>query len=319
MKALRSFNEWMFGYGSPTTMGLFRAVFCAIVFVNLAMVAVDFNAWFTETGYVPTAILNRWSGGVFRFSLLQHVTNSNVTAVFYGLTMLAALMTTLGLYTRVASIALLIGVTSLHHRCPDILHSGDTLVRAMLLYIAVAPSGAALSLDRWIAVRRGTAPAEPLDVSLWPQRMMQIQIAIVYLTTVWHKSFGNWWLNGTATWYPPQLDEFDRFPVPHFFDQQPMVAVMTYGTLVAELALGTLVFAKPLRKWVLLAGVLLHAGIEWRMNIPLFSFITVATYMVFYEGRETAEWLKRLVEKYKPLRTISHRWAPARKEVATDP
>jgi hypothetical protein len=300
-------------------MGLFRAVFCAIVFVNLAMVAIDFNSWYTETGYVPTAILERWGGGVFRLNLLRHVTDSNVTAVFYGLTMLAALLTSLGLFTRIASIALLVGVTTLHHRCPDILHSGDTLVRAMLLYVAVAPSGAALSLDRLIAVRRGTAPVEPPEVSLWPQRMMQVQIAILYLTTVWHKSFGEWWLNGTATWYPQQLDEFDRFPVPHFFDLQPMIAVTTYGTLLVELALGTLVFARPLRKWVLLGGVLLHAGIEYRMNIPLFSFITVTTYMVFYEGRETAEWLRALVNKSRPLRAIVVRWAPAGKEVATDP
>ncbi len=314
MKSLRSFHEWMFGYGNPTTLGLFRAVFGALVFINLAMVAIDFNSWYTETGYVPTALLDRWGGGVFRFNLLQHVTNSNVTAVFYGLTMLAALLTSLGLYTRVASIALLVGITSLHHRCPDILHSGDTLVRVMLLYVAVAPSGAALSLDRLFALRRGTAPAVPADVSLWPQRMMQIQVAIVYLTTVWHKSFGDWWLNGTATWYPPQLDEFDRFPVPHFFDLQPMIAITTYGTLLVELALGTLVFAKPLRKWVIISGLLLHAGIEYRMNIPMFSFIMCSTYMVFYEGRETAAWLKRQVGRWKPVRSIAQV-----KEVATDP
>ncbi len=310
MKAVRSFNEWMFGYGSPTTMGLFRAVFCSLVFINLAMVAIDFNSWYTEQGYVPTALLERWNGGVFRIDLLAHVTNSSVAAVFYGLTMLAALMTALGLYTRIASIALLIGVTSLHHRCPDILHSGDTLVRAMLFYIAIAPSGAALSFDRLIAVRRGTAPAEPADVSMWPQRMMQIQVAIVYLTTVWHKSFGDWWLNGTATWYPPQLTEFDRFPVPHFFDMQPMIAITTYGTLLVELALGTLVFAKPLRKWVIISGLVLHAGIEYRMNIPMFSFIMCSTYMVFYEGRETAAWLKRV---------FIDRRAPATREVVTDP
>lgn len=319
MRLLRSFNEWMFGYGSPVTMGVFRALFGLIVFTNLAMVAIDFNSWFTETGYVPTALLERWNGGIFRFDLLAHVTNPTVTGVFYALTMLAALMTMLGLWTRLSSIALLIGVTSLHHRCPDILHSGDTLMRVMLLYIAVAPSGAAFSLDRLFAVRKGIAPAEPLDVSLWPQRMMQIQVAVVYVTTVWHKSFGNWWLNGTATWYPPQLDEFDRFPVPGFFDQQPMLAVMTYGTLIVELALGTLVFAKPLRKWVLLAGLLLHAGIEYRMNIPLFSFIMCSTYLVFYEGEETTAWLQRVASKFKPLRAISERIAPAAKEVVTDP
>jgi hypothetical protein len=167
----------------------------------------------------------------------------------------------------------------------------------MLLFVAIAPSGAACSLDRLLARRRGDAPADPAEVSLWPQRMMQIQLAIVYFTTVWHKSFGEWWLNGTATWYPPQLDEFDRFPVPSFFDQQPFIMGSTYFTLLVELAMATLVFAKPLRKWVLLSGVLLHAGIEYRMNIPLFGFIMAACYLTHYEGHEIAAWWGRTKKK----------------------
>jgi hypothetical protein len=308
----------MFGYGSPVTMGVFRAVFCGLVFVNLCMVALDFGSWYTETGYIPTAMLERWNGGIPRLDLLESVTNPAVTAVFYALTVLAALLSCLGLWTRVATVALLIGVTSLHHRAPDILHSGDTLMRVMLLYIALAPSGAAFSLDRLIGLRKGTAPPLPPEVSMWPQRMMQVQVAIVYLTTVWHKSFGNWWLNGTATWYPPQLDEFDRFPVPEFFNQQPMIAITTYGTLLVELALGTLVFAKPLRKWVLLAGVLLHAGIEWRMNIPLFAFTAVATYITFYEGEETAAWLKRAAARLR-LRQTSEASLPRAAKGAPGP
>jgi hypothetical protein len=315
VKALRTFHSWMFSYGSPMTMGVFRAVMGGLVFINLCMVAIDFNSWFTETGYIPTAMLDRWNGPdpyfgtTPRLNLLENVTNPSVTMVFYALTTLAALLTTLGLWTRVASIALLIGVTTLHHRAPDILHSGDTLMRAMLVYIAVAPSGAAFSLDRLFALRKGNAPADLPEVSLWPQRMMQVQVAIVYLTTMWHKSFGEWWLNGTATWFPPQLDEFDRFPVPAFFDQQPMIAITTYGTLLVELALGTLVFAKPLRKWVLLGGVILHAGIEWRMNIPLFAFTAVACYMTFYEGEEVTAWMKRVRDRLRG-------WAGRRRELA---
>lgn len=304
----------MFGYGSPVTMGLFRLIFGAVTFTTLAMTMIDWQAWYTETGYIPTNILQRWNGDMVRFDLLEHVTNPNVTLVFYLLTLLAALLTTVGLFTRVSSIALLIGVTSLHHRAPDILHSGDTLVRAMLLYIAVAPSGAAMSLDRYFALKRGDAPDEPREVSLWPQRMMQIQVAIVYFTTVWHKSFGAWWLNGTATWYPINLTEFDRFPVPEFLDKQPFIALTTYGTLATELALATLVFCKPLRKWVLICGLILHAGIEYRMNIPMFAFIMCSTYLVFYDGKEVARWADRLAGKSAFFKRLFDRFQP--KEVA---
>ena len=291
MKTLRALHSWMFGYGSPVTIGVFRMVFGTVALINLAMVALDFEAWFTERGFVPVALIERWSAGIWRFSLLENVTNDSVTATFYALTMLAALCTALGLFSRVSSVALLVGLVSLHHRNPDILHSGDTLVRAMAFYVALAPSGAACSLDRLFALRSGTAPPVPPDVSLWPQRLMQVQLAIVYFTSVWHKSFGDWWLNGTATWYTGQLEEFDRFLTPAF------LAATTYGTLLVELALATLVFARPMRKWVLLAGVAMHAGIEYRMNIPLFGLIITSCYIAHYEGHEVSAWGKRMGER----------------------
>ena len=148
MNALRSLHSWLFGFGSPVTIGVFRMVFGTLALINLAMVAIDFEAWFTERGFVPVALLERWSGGIWRLSLLQNVTNDNVTAAFYALTMLAALFTALGLFSRVSSVALLVGLVSLHHRCPDILHSGDTLMRAMAFYVALAPSGALPRSDR---------------------------------------------------------------------------------------------------------------------------------------------------------------------------
>ena len=308
MKTLRSLHSWLFGFGSPVTIGVFRMALGTVAFINLAMVAIDFEAWFTERGFVPVALTERWSGEVWRLSILQNVTNDNVTAAFYALTMLAALCTALGLFSRVSSVALILGLVSLHHRNPDILHSGDTLMRAMAFYVALSPSGAACSLDRLIALRRGSAPPVPPDVSLWPQRLMQVQLAILYFTTVWHKSFGDWWLNGTATWYTGQLEEFDRFLTPAFLDRQPFIAATTYGSLLIELALATLVFARPMRKWVLLAGVALHAGIEYRMNIPLFGLIVTSCYIAHYEGHEVSAWGKRMGERIAGLRTKIAAW-----------
>ncbi|MCH8977769.1 MAG: hypothetical protein IH945_00805, partial [Armatimonadetes bacterium] len=77
----------------------------------------------------------------------------------------------------------------------------------------------------------------------------------------------------------------------------PFLAATTYGTLLVELALATLVFARPMRKWVLLAGVAMHAGIEYRMNIPLFGLIITSCYIAHYEGHEVSAWGKRMGER----------------------
>lgn len=297
MKVFKDFNRWMFGYGSPVAFGLFRALMGSLIFINLVMVGIDFDAWFSERGYVPWQVAERWLGNP-RFDLIGGVTDTRIVAAFYVLVTVAALFTALGLFTRPASIITALGILSLHHRNPIILHGGDTVLRACAVYLAVGPSGAACSLDRWLKLRKGKAPAIPEMVSMWPQRLVQYQVAVIYVTTVWAKWQGSHWRDGTATWYPTFLREFERFPVPEFMRHQPVLAITTYGTLLTELALGTLVFYRPFRKWVLLAGLLMHGYIEYSMNIPLFAFAMCSMYVTFYDGDEVSTWWAMQKEKW---------------------
>ena len=334
---LRRLNDYWFGYGSPVTMGVRRIFVGVLALANFLMVSIDFDAWFTERGYVPYdyavrkmpdlggKLVGPWSWwslpfDIPRVSLVNFFdlgTSTPVMAFVYVLTLCAAVTTMLGLWTRVSTVLLAIGTVTIHHRNGFILHGGDTVLRIMVLYVALAPSGAACSLDRVIALWRGKiSPAMP-QVSLWPQRLVTYNVALVYLTTFWHKMRGDQWRNGTATWYPARLNEFDRFWVPSFFDYPPMVQLTTYGTLGVELALGTLVFFPQFRKWVLLAGLLMHAYIEYSMNIPLFAFVICSCYVSFFSGEEVQDWFRRL-----GIRTEKHRvrvWTPKGRSMRPGP
>ncbi len=318
---LKRLDRYWFGYGSPVSLGVFRILMGTLACVNLIVLAFDFDAWFTDKGFVTHETAARWAGklnpitrvpwgdgwwqGNFplpRLNLLSEITSTPLTAAFFAITLLAAILTTVGLWTRISSIVLAAGLVTLHHRNMIVLHGGDTVLRVMTLYLAIAPSGAACSLDRLIALWRGKADAQPRLVSMWPQRLITYNVAIVYFTTVWHKWFGERWRDGTATWYPARLDEFKRFPVPGFVNEMPFVKFATYGTLFMELALATLVFYKPLRKWVLLGGLLMHGYIEYSMNIPLFSFLITSAYVCFYEGEDVSAWAKRLGERFRRFR-----------------
>ena len=297
MKFFKELDRWWFGRGSPVSLGLFRIFIAGNALLSLVVGLVDFNAWFTENGYVPLAISRQYLGGTYlRMNLMPDAVavHPALTLGFYLLVVLAALFTTVGLWTRVSSIVLALGLISLHHRNAMILHSGDTLMRLMIIYIAAAPSGAACSLDRIIALWKGRAEGDPPLISLWGQRLIQLQVSIVYFTTLWWKWYGLRWKDGTATWFPVQLTEFYRFPMPEFVDRQPFVAMSTYGTLVAEFAMAVFVFYRPLRKWALLLGVLLHLGIEYRMNIPFFATVIMAGYVCYYDGEEVSAWARRL-------------------------
>lgn len=319
---LKRVDDYWFGHGSPTTMGLFRAIMSTLIFINLAMISVDWGAWYSERGFVPDAIGKMYMGNVPiegrflwfpynlnasvpRLDIFSGITNDAISLSLYIAIMIVTLLSALGLWTRLSSILMAIGVVSLNHRNGLILHGGDTVMRVSALYIAIAPSGEACSLDRLIGIWRGKIDPGPVRVSLWPQRLLAYNTAIIYFTTFWHKyGFGSHWRDMTATWYPARLNEFHRFPVPSFVNSLPVVYVTTFMTLAIELALGTLVFYRPLRKWVLLGGVMLHAFIDYSMNIPLFSWLMVSLYISFYDGEEVEGWGKRLgmrLARYKAI------------------
>lgn len=313
MDALKQWYAYWFKYGSPVTMGVFRILMAGLVFINFLMVAPFFNDWLGKFGYTP-AWLSAYSldgkvnlgGGLAleRINLINNVDNPILVGGFYLLATLAALTTCLGLWTRLSSVILAICVVSFHHRYSQILHGGDTVMRVMVLYLAIAPSGAAVSLDRYFARKKGKAPEIPPEVSLWPQRLVAFNCSLIYLTTTWAKWFGQLWKSGDATWYPARLHEFERFPVPSFLNDYPFVKLTSFGTLAVEFSLATLVWFKPLRKWVLLAGIGFHLFIEYSMNIPLFSFLMMSTYVAFYEGEEVAAWWDRFKARWIKPRTV---------------
>jgi hypothetical protein len=334
---LKNLDNYWFGHGSPVTLGVLRIFIGFLALTNFLMLSIDFDAWFSERGYVPHNMamqkMPNFTGPVNffgipmqapfevpRINLLAYFglgTNTTWTAIVFVITLIAALTTMLGLWTRLSTILLALGTVSLHLRNGYIVHGGDTVMRVMVLYLAIAPCGLACSLDRVIGIWRGKiSPAMP-QVSLWTQRLIAFNVSLVYFTTFWHKMRGSYWRNGTATWYPPRLNEFDRFWVPPFLENPPFIYLTTYGTLFTELAMGTLVFYKPFRKWVLLAALLMHASIEYSMNIPLFAFVICSCYAAFYSGEEVSDWAKRLGERFHKFRVRV--WTPAGKAMRPGP
>lgn len=312
---LKAIDQYWFGHGSPVSLGVMRILFGFLAFLNLLMLSGQFTDWFTEAGFVPQNLAHTYMADVparfdlfgqiieFPFSiprlnLIGGVTDSTVTALFFVFAGIVSITTAIGFWTRFSTIALALCTVSIQHRNGLVLHGGDTVLRIMLMYLALAPCGKACSLDRVIALWKGKATEDLEFVSLWPQRLITFNVALIYVTTVWHKWGGTVWREGLGTWFPARLNEFKRFPVPPFFNEIPFVYITSYGTLITELALGTLVFYRPWRKWVLAAGLLMHGYIEYSMNIPLFSFLMCSTYIAFYEGEEVSSWAKRLARQF---------------------
>jgi len=278
-----SYRKFLFKKEPVQGIALFRVVISALVLVNAVMLLPDLETFYSQTGIVSYAS-PRVFESVNLYYFLKPVFLSS--QIIWGFHVLAAISLLIGFFTRTSAWIAFITVSSLHQYNPLILNSGDTVLRLMLFYLGFARSGDAWSIDRWISVRRGTGPRVPRLQMPWAQRLIQLQVAFLYFSTSFYKLDGKAWAYGEATYYTSRLWDFERFPVPYVFDHLWTIRLTTWSSLFLEFALGTLIWFRPLRIPLIFAGIALHLGIDYSMNIPLFEWIMISLLMVMLEPRQ---------------------------------
>ena len=206
-----------------------------------------------------------------------------------------------GYQTRIAAVVVFVSVLAVQRRNPFVLNSGDLLLRTTAFYLMFAPSAVALSVDAW---RKGgwarvwTCPPR----APWALRLIQVQLSIVYLSSVWAKVRGTTWNDGTATSYVLRTDDLTRFPVPHALATSELLAnLMTYGTLAIELAVGVLIWNRALRPYVVAAGLGLHLMIDYSVRVGFFAPALVVSYLAFLPPERASRVLRGIERRIRPL------------------
>ncbi|HUI58095.1 MAG TPA: HTTM domain-containing protein [Bryobacteraceae bacterium] len=296
---VRAWNKFFFTPQPPVVLALYRIAFSAIVLLDLFLVYPDWLTWFGDHALLSLSSLPAAERASQLNIFAIWPRNDTAMLCLFWIMVAFAVFLLVGFMSRGSSVMVFIALLSLHKRNPMILSGGDTLLRLDAFFLMFAPTGAALSVDRFIQRFRGRQQDQPILVLPWAQRMIQIQTALVYLSTFFWKLLGDRWIDGTALYYVLHLSEFKQFVVPGA-NHITVIQLMTWSTLVIELSLGTLVWFRHLKYWVLLAGICLHAAIEYALNIPLFSFTMVATYVTFVDYRD----LEAVRSWFRPRRRV---------------
>jgi hypothetical protein len=295
MSPLRAWNRFWFNPISARPLGAFRIVFGLVMLANLAIQAFDLDYWLTSAGMLLSSEA-REVAGELRYSLLFWMDDPLSVRIFVAVTAVLAVLLTLGWHTRVVSVLFYLAALSIHHRNILTVSGADTLVVIMSFYVMLAPTGAAYSLDaRRAARRRGDAdaPAEPLIVP-WALRLIQLHLCLIYFDTAVLKCNGATWLNGTALHYVIHNTEVGRFHLSALTDYPVLINLMTVGGLLIEFALAFLLWFRPTRVWTMFAGLSLHIGILFLVNIPIFGELMTACYLTFLDPDQLDTLLRTL-------------------------
>ncbi len=295
-------------FGTPTdgtSASLFRITLGVCALWQAVGVWLNLRRFWGDDGLIPYGII---AGEKYQWlSPFAWAPSSDAVLYGHGIAFTAAsFFLLIGFYPRVFTLVLAWTHLSLQLRNPFILNSGDRLFMIVAALAVAAPLGQRWSVDAWIRKLKNR-PA-PEGLTLWGMRLLQIQIAYVYLNSALAKLGNTRWRTGMALRDVLSSPVFAEWP--SYIDVTPIIWFLTYSTLVFELSFPILIWFKKPRPWLLAYGVLFHAGIDALMVIPIFSYIMISTYPVFLEDGEI-ERARRFVlrilrrERAEPMETPS--------------
>ncbi|MGI8815409.1 MAG: HTTM domain-containing protein [Pseudonocardia sp.] len=259
-----------------STLGLLRIAYGVVATGWTVSLAPNLFAFFGPNGIEP----GRPESNPGEWGVLPAPASPAVIIAFFAVLLSGTIALTLGLFTRVAAIVVFVGIVSIEHANMLVGNSGDGLIRNLAFYLMLAPSGAALSLDRLRKARDRfwEFPAR----APWALRLVQIQLSVGYLSAVWHKVQSALWREGTAVSYALRVEDIHRFHTPGLIAQSvKLTELLTFGTMALELSLAVLVWNRAARPWVLALGVSMHLAIDYSILIGFFSLAMFVTYLSF--------------------------------------
>ena len=285
----RGWHEFFHQPLDTRVCAMIRIAYSAVVLIHWAVLYPDLELWYGERGVLPAAV-SREIAGPDQWSLLWHLpATPGVLQACFWIAVANTVLLGIGLLPRLNAACLLVWLISLQSRNGFILDGEDTTMRLLALYLVLMPCGANWSANaallRWF---RGQG--EPVETTThlrpaWGLRLLQIQMAVIFLAAGLEKVGDEAWLNGTAMYYVARLDDyFGRFPAPAWlFDQPWSVALLTWSVVLGELLVPVLIWFRQTRRWALAAAVLFHLANEWTMHLFLFHWLMLVGWLSFLE------------------------------------
>lgn len=230
-------------------------------------------------------------------------------ALFWG-GILVTVAFTLGYKTRWSSILFFIFVWSIDFRNPFILDGGDNLLYLVAFFLIFVDCGYYFSLDAFL---RQVEPARenPFIAMLHNYALLAIliQLCLLYFTSVFYKIQGHMWQDGTAIYYILRTSEFNLSPIERiFYGSALTVTLLTYSTLVLQMAWPFLIWNRKTRPFIALGAYLFHAMIGYFMGLIWFSAIMVSAELVVFDDREYRWATDRLILPLCGLLAEWRRW-----------
>ncbi len=299
----KCWNNFFFSPCSPLPMSLCRILLALVFLFALVLMGADLSTWYGDSAAVSSesARIRLPHYLCFSWMCLPGITD-NIVFLFYCLALISACSLLLGWHSRISAIFSFVIFQGFMRRNPFILSGSDELLSQMLFYVILSDAGKLLSLDSLMLKKRGISI--PLMTAPWAQRLLQMELCLIYLQTFYLKMLQADWQQGTALQKVLQTRELLNYPIPDFISHAQMLCqFLTWSTLAIELVLPIFLWIRPWRNYVVIFAVCFHLAMEYCLNIPMFQPLMIACLITFLEPFSIKRVFVRCRRLFKKLKS----------------
>ena len=284
---IAAWHRFWFEPLDPLMLGVMRLLTGWLLFYNLLVWSLELETFFGRNGLQPLAAVQRVYASRFVFSFWLWVADYNLWPVHIVCIIVAALFC-LGAATRVTSILAFLITISYSQRVPVANFGFDQILGMMCLYLALAPCGAAMSVDmllrRWWQRRKGLDPSVApvrLASARMASRLMQLHLCAIYFWSGFSKLKGPTWWTGEAMWNIIANQEYQTLDLTWMAWTPWLPYLIAHVTIAWEASFIVLIWNHRLRPFVLTMGVAMHFGIGAFLGMWTFGLIMTFAYLSF--------------------------------------
>ena len=276
----QAWNDFWFRPSDPYPTSLLRIVVGLVATWWLASFTFDLQRLLGPSGWLSVAGVQNWRGnrGV---SLLDYANTATELWLLHAAALLAVALLTIGLWTRISSIAATVLVLSHIWRSPMVSGELEDILAFFMVYLCLAPSGAYLSVDAWMARRKGKPPLAFSMLATLSLRLMQVHLSAIYFMMALAKCRGAVWWNGEGVWWMAARPESRLIDLSWLSAYPDLVAAWTHGIVIFEFVYAILIWNRWARPLLIGLSVLHWIGLALLTGSLGFCLLMLAGNLAF--------------------------------------
>ncbi len=302
-----TWEEFWFAPIDPLPLALFRICLGLNLLVMYGLRHFDLATHYTDAAVIGSANALSVLPESYRPAIELFRLITPHPFLWHWIFLASLVLITMGIGGRISAFIALLLHLAFMQRNVSVVYGADIVTSFFLFSLVLSGGSQALNIFTWLRARQGVSAESGRDASVsgscslfgrfkykqkWffdaltttGVRLLQIQLCVIYAYTGWEKLKGATWWDGSALWSVMGNSQLMLVDLSWLKDFPIVIGVMTHTALLFEIYFPVLVWMKPLRKWVLLYGCLMHVGIAVLMGLFFFSGAMLSAYWVFVDA-----------------------------------